>query len=346
LNQSLLKNLWYVVGISEELKVSSMKTVFFHHDRILLFRDKDSKVFAIRDICPHRGIPLSYGRIVDNYVECAYHGWKFSGDGVCQEIPALCQGQELDCTKIKVKSYAVYENQGLIWIYFGEKGAAPAADARPLFVPSYAQRIKPSIIKKEIFNCHIDHAVIGLMDPAHGPYVHKSIFWRNEKTAIEKSKHFAPVDYGFQMVRHKPSANSKVYKILGQEISTEITFCLPSLRIEHIRVGKKNLCAVTALTPIDDKQTAIFQLMYWDIPWLFLLKPFLKWFTHFFLHQDIQAVEKQQHGLVYEPSLMLIKDADTQAKWYYQLKDEWEKHQLEQRAFKNPIVPTELRWRS
>jgi hypothetical protein len=44
--------------------------------------------------------------------------------------------------------------------------------------------------------------------------------------------------------------------------------------------------------------------------------------------------------------LMLIKDADTQAKWYYQLRSEFIKSISEQRSFNNPVKSQILRWRS
>lgn len=346
MNLELLRNVWYVAGLSEQVKTGKMKKILVMNEPIVLFRDSQGAVHAVRDICPHRGIPFSYGRIVKDQLECPYHGWKFSGDGVCREIPSLCSGQDLDPTKIKVRTWPIREQHGVIWIFMGEKGVDPSVAPPIPALQALASTARPKIVEIATFRCHIDHAVIGLMDPAHGPYVHKSWLWRNERSTIEKKKKFAPVDHGFQMVKHRPSANSKAYKILGAELTTEITFTLPSVRVEHIRVGSKNVYAFTGLTPLNEKETLIHQLMYWDLPWLTLLTPFMKWFTHFFLHQDIDAVEKQQEGLKFDPSLMLIRDADTQAKWYYALKDEWTRHQLEKRSFQNPVVESELRWRS
>lgn len=346
MNLGILRNVWYVAGLSTDVPRSGFKATLVHNEPILLFRDRAGVAHAMKDICPHRGIPLSYGRVVDDKVECPYHGWKFDGDGVCREIPSLCAGQDLDCTKIKVKTYPVHEKQGILWIFLGDKGFDTVKAPAPPVMALLPMDARPKIAEIATFNCHIDHAVIGLMDPAHGPYVHKGALWRNERTTIEKAKRFGPVDYGFRMLRHKPSANSKAYKILGGEVSTEITFTLPGVRVEEIRVGKRCLYAFTGLTPIDDRHTRIHQLMYWDIPMLSVIKPFMKWFTHHFLYQDIEAVNQQQHGLKYDPSLMLIKDADTQAKWYYALKDEWENHLKDNRAFQNPVQDTELRWRS
>ena len=53
---------------------------------VLLGRLKSGEAFALRDICPHRGVPLSAGRILaNNTVECPYHGWRFKKDGAVQQ---------------------------------------------------------------------------------------------------------------------------------------------------------------------------------------------------------------------------------------------------------------------
>jgi hypothetical protein len=54
----------------------------------------------------------------------------------------------------------------------------------------------------------------------------------------------------------------------------------------------------------------------------------------------------QQDGLRYEQNLMLIRDADTQARWYQQLKNEFIRAESEARPFNNPVKDVTLRWRS
>ena len=57
-------------------------------------------------------------------------------------------------------------------------------------------------------------------------------------------------------------------------------------------------------------------------------------------------VDLQQTGLKHDPRLMLVDDADTQAKWYYALKKAWAKSNAEGEAFVNPVKARILRWRS
>lgn len=341
-----LRNVWYLGLTSSEVAINKAESRKILGEPVVFYRDSKGKVSALRDICPHRGIPLSYGRVVNDQLECPYHGWKFDCTGTCTEIPSLLPDQDLNPNKIKVRSYPVHEAQGLIWVFMGDKNADPTLAPPVPVLKAFGSDVKPKMGKVVNFPCHVDHAVIGLMDPAHGPYVHKSWFWRSEKSMMEKKKTFAPVDYGFKMVRHQPSQNSKAYKVLGGTPTTEITFTLPSVRIEHIQVGKRNFYSFTALTPVDELNTRVTQLAYWDIPWLSLLKPAIRRFMDVFLGQDMDAVTKQQEGLKYDPSLMLIKDADTQAKWYYALKTEFHDHLEQKREFNHPVKETVLRWRS
>lgn len=341
-----LKNVWYAGVLSSDLKKNSLKHQTILQQPIVFYRDSKNQVHALRDICPHRGIPLSYGRVVDDQVECPYHGWKFDCVGECTEIPSLTSDQAMDTRKIRVKHYHTYEVAGIVWVYIpDEKNKTDGPPAKPFF-EELVLKTAPKLETVVTFPCHLDHAVIGLMDPAHGPYVHKSWLWRSEKSILEKNKAFGPVEYGFQMRRHRPSANSKAYKIFGGDRTTQITFSLPSVRVEHITAGKKNFYSFTALTPVSEKETRVFQLAFWDQAVLTMVKPFLRLFSDFFLGQDMDAVTKQQDGLKWDPSLMLIKDADTQAKWYFALKKEWAESQEQKRPFKNPVPETILKWRS
>ncbi len=120
MNSELLNQVWYMALLSEELQGKDLHTQEVCGEPVIFFRDETGQVKALRNICPHRGIPLSYGRLVNHEVECPYHGWKFNGGGVCTEIPSLTKTQNLDCRKIKVKNYLTHEQYGQIWIFIGD----------------------------------------------------------------------------------------------------------------------------------------------------------------------------------------------------------------------------------
>ena len=343
-----LDGLWYFASPAASLNPGRVMGLVLAGAPIAIIRRPDRSLYAVRDICPHRGIPLSFGAVVGNGdIECPYHGWRFDGAGKCALIPSLVEGQEVDIARIGVKTYPVVEQQGLIWIFFGE--ADVHSPTLPPLVPDMPQGL-PTMIESQTFACHMDHAVIGLMDPAHGPFVHAAWWWRSARSIHTKAKRFVPSLRGFTMASHTPSSNSGFYKILGGAKTTEISFQLPGIRVETIRAGSSIINILTAVTPIDAKRTQVTSIFFWRLTGvaaiLALFKPVLRQFTKRFLGQDRDAVVRQQVGLAYDPKLMLINDADTQARWYFQIKHLWAKARSEGRAFENPISETILRWRS
>ncbi len=337
-----LRNLWYMAMPGPRLKPGKMVAKRLLGEALLFGRGKDAKPFALRNLCPHRGVPLSYGRFDGTEIECCYHGWRFSTHGTCTAIPSLVAGQHFDMSRIKVPGYPCREVQGNVWIFMGDGGEESQLPDIP-HVPEMGVCCYQAV-QSSYFPCDIDHAVVGLMDPAHGPFVHRAWWWRSKRSMHEKVKHFAPAPLGFTMLRHEPSSNSAAYKILGGGVSTEITFHLPGVRIEHIKAGRYVVCGLTTVTPLTEHETEVHQFFYWTLPWLGLIKPFLKLFMRAFLGQDRDVIIKQQEGLAGNARLMLIHDADTQARWYFQLKQEFVQAQDDKRPFVNPVPTTELRW--
>jgi phenylpropionate dioxygenase-like ring-hydroxylating dioxygenase large terminal subunit len=340
-----LRNLWYVATTSDEVKRNKTTAKQFLGETVLLGRDDNGKVFAMQNICPHRGVPLTDGKFDGQEIECCYHGWRFNTAGSCTKIPSLTPCQRLDISRIKVFSYPIAERNGLVWIFMKDPINPISHETIPVPTDGFLTDQHYQLKVQRIFPCDIDHAAIGLMDPAHGPFVHRSWWWRTPKTIHEKHKPFGPFRYGFQMREHKPSKNSKAYKILGGgEKTTEITFQLPGVRIEKIKMGDKNIFNVTTLTPIDANTTEIRNLFYTPFAFINLIKPVLRRFAYNFLDQDLRIIQKQKTGLKYDPKLMLINDADMQAKWYFRIKYELYISQKEQREFVNPVEETTLKW--
>jgi phenylpropionate dioxygenase-like ring-hydroxylating dioxygenase large terminal subunit len=344
--RGFLRDIWYFAALSRDLKRGKMSRVEFLGEPVLLGRSPGGELFALRDICPHRAAPISAGRFRkeasgDEVVECPYHGWRFGADGVCRAVPSLVDDQAMDVGRIRVRRYPTAESQGLVFIWIGDD---EPSEPPPQF-PAVADA-SPKVVDRMEFHAHIDHAVVGLMDPAHGPYVHQQWWWRSAGSQHAKTKAFEPRDAGFAMVRHTPSKNSRAYKVLGGAPETEITFRIPGLRWEHVTVGKRQVLSLTCLTPASERRTRITQIIWSDHPAFVVLRPAIAAAARAFLRQDGRMVDLQNEGLKYDPSLLWIDDADSQAKWYMRLKGEWAASRKEGRAFENPLEPAVLRWKS
>jgi phenylpropionate dioxygenase-like ring-hydroxylating dioxygenase large terminal subunit len=347
--QSLLRNFWYLALPGARLRRGAMLRRRLLGEPVLLCRGGDGRVFALRDLCPHRGMPLSFGRFDGREVECCYHGWRFAADGSCTAVPSLAPGQDLAVERIRCGAYPCREVQGNIWVYLAGKTARlPEAEQEGLPPPPEVPGVGdtgPQVAISQVFPCSSDHAAFGLMDPTHAAFVHTSWWWKKDARKLRlKEKHFEPAPLGWRMKRHRLPPQNRAYRLLGREVTTEITYALPGLRIELIEGEKHSVAGLTAITPLSETETVVHQMFYCTLPWLAPLRPLARYLANVFLSQDREAVAKQQLGLAHKPSLMLIDDADTQAKWYHQLKREWLRAEAERRPFRNPLKPCTLRW--
>lgn len=349
---SVLRNFWYVAMPARVLKPGKLISKKLLGEPIVFGRHHNGQVFALRNICPHRGIPLHHGWLEETGIRCCYHGWKFhTQTGHCLEIPSLTESDRLDVDRICVRSYPCQEVQGHLWVYISDlqnsnHSTLPESLPPVPVIKGLDDRV-PQIIETAKFDCDIDQAIIGLMDPAHGPFVHTSWWWRSGPRQFRvKEKQYEPTELGFRLAPYRMPASAKPYKLLGDQVSIEIIFELPGLRTELLVGNRHQACAFTAITPIDDASCEVHQSLYWTVPGFGLLRPLLRSLLRRFLNQDRDVIIKQQAGLAYNPELMLIDDADTQAKWYYRIKRQYQQDQHNNRPFQNPLKPQTLRWRS
>ena len=348
-----LWDFWYPAARSSQISGLKLTKATLLEVPLVLGRTTQGKAFALRDSCPHRGIPLSYGHFDGQAVECSYHGWKFDAcSGQCVEIPSLSSQDKLRVDRIYAGHFLCEERDGYVWVYINAAGtrvpsSVPAAPKLPVFSDKY----KITRLSCEIPS-HVDQGIIGLMDPAHGPFVHQSWYWRSRRSIHEKEKHFEPIPNGFRMSRHAPSSNSGPYKLLryfsGEATTTMIDFVLPNMRFEEIRSGRFWFSSRATVTPVRRDLSRIDFVAAWNIlRWLPLVTPVFAMFAKRFLQQDQQTMIQQAEGLKNNPRLMLIDDADRPAKWYFALKS----NLLESRNSGLPMVhpmtgPVTLRWRS
>ncbi len=340
-----LKNLWYVAFYGAELKKQKLLSKEILSEKIVFGRDDKGEPFALKDNCPHRGVPLSYGWFDGKCIQCCYHGWKFDTQGTCTEIPALAPENNINVGKIKTGNYPCKEVNGIIWVYISDKKLSENTTVNKLPDLLLDSNKKFKHVEKVVLPCNIDHSVIGLIDPAHVTFVHQSWFWRSKKSLIIKEKYFEPSPMGFKMSRHAPSTNSKGYKILKGGKSTEIDFQIPGVRIEHIKIGEKNeVVSITTLTPLNENETELNHFFYTTLAVANIFWLPLKTLGKTFIGQDVGIFNKLKKGLETDPKLMLVGDPDTQARWYYELKKQWNKAQEENVPFVNTLETQKLQW--
>jgi phenylpropionate dioxygenase-like ring-hydroxylating dioxygenase large terminal subunit len=350
-DDGFLRGFWYPAILSAKVPSRKLRQTMLLGVPLVLGRDAAGQPFAMRDSCPHRGMPLSDGHFDGKLLECSYHGWRFDpSTGQCTEVPSRVPGDKLKAERVFAVHFACEEHDGYIWVYIRDpqehQGPVPPAPRLPVFGPSYRLTHLSADLP-----VHVDHGIIGLMDPAHGPFVHQGWWWRSRRSIQIKEKTFEPIPNGFRIRAHSPSANSAAYRLLGvygKPITTTIEFVLPNMRFEQIHCGSYWFSSRATVTPIDPAHCRLDFCAAWNV---FRRVPFMVFifriFAHMFIEQDRRTMAKQAEGLKYGPNLMLIDDADRPAKWYFQLKQAYLDATRSGDEMKHPISgPVVLHWRS
>jgi phenylpropionate dioxygenase-like ring-hydroxylating dioxygenase large terminal subunit len=356
----MLTGFWYRALPADRVHRNRLCKALLLEIPLVVGRDGKGGAFVMRDSCPHRGMPLHSGKFDGENIECPYHGWRFDvHDGQCQAIPSLTADQNLKVDRIYAGSYPCKEQDGFIWTYIPDPAPQGAGTAKPSEAPDAAPLIEKFSGKYKFayltaeMPVSVDHGIIGLMDPAHGPFVHQAWWWRSQHSIHEKRKNFEPIPNGFRMSAHTPSSNSAPYKLLrlyadADSITTTIDFVLPNIRTETIRAGKYWFSSLTTVTPITRNLCRIDVTAAWNIfRWIPFGPELLKVVFAKFVEQDRRTMEMQAEGLRHNPHLMLIDDADRPAKWYFQLKAAHLEAKRTGAEMKHPMSgPVTLKWRS
>lgn len=113
----------YTVCRVEDLKAGQMKAFTVDRKSIVVIRSNSGEVYALRNVCPHKGPALSEGSLdgtctatepgeynlekVGEVLKCPWHNWEF-------DIRTGCS--LFDPERVKVKTFQVTEEDGTVFV--------------------------------------------------------------------------------------------------------------------------------------------------------------------------------------------------------------------------------------
>src|SRR5580704_12176662 len=99
---------WHPMLASKKLRRKPV-AVRLAGKEIALFRTRSGAVGALDDVCPHRRMRLSLGKVIGENLQCKYHGWTFdcAGNGKSPGTPAM---------HACASSFDACEKYGYIWV--------------------------------------------------------------------------------------------------------------------------------------------------------------------------------------------------------------------------------------
>ena len=161
------KNAWYCAAWSDEITHTLFHRVIIGQD-ILLFRDAQGHAVALSNFCPHRSAPLHLGKIVNDHIQCPYHGLRYGMDGVCVHNPHQRDGLPPD--QARLACYPLVEKDGLLWIWMGDPVLADRST-----LPDFGCHTNPAMARVSgtiTIDAYYELITDNLMDLTHVEFVH------------------------------------------------------------------------------------------------------------------------------------------------------------------------------
>lgn len=166
--KNILRDVWYMAAWSHEVGDKPLGRRILDTP-VALFRTDDG-IAAVLDRCPHRFARLSGGRVIENKIECTYHGLRFDASGLCRDVP-ISTGK--DVPEIRVQGFPIREIDGFVWIWMGEADQADTIsppDLNFLRPTEHSELLRMYMHQKAHFFLGIDN----LMDPSHTAFAHRA----------------------------------------------------------------------------------------------------------------------------------------------------------------------------
>ncbi|MFB2537751.1 MULTISPECIES: Rieske 2Fe-2S domain-containing protein [unclassified Acinetobacter] len=286
MNINKLKQAWYPLLASHQLKDKPIASKLL--GQALVLARLNGQAVCFDDCCPHRHYPLSLGKIVNQRLQCGYHGWQFDATGaVCQISGGMCQKADGG-----VQAFACHEFDGWIWVCLTQN--IPFQAYAEFCTPTGFEHVETT---KSLTGDFI-HAIENILDPTHTAYIHRLLLRNQSAQAmdIEQTHDQHSFCTYYRLVQQQ---NGLINRLFDKGIHlNEARFRFPALvSIDYFTPKSHEYRVSVFFIPKDKGEIGLsirIHLPKNRIPLtakIMLLRPFLE----MVLYQDKVAIAKQYH---------------------------------------------------
>lgn len=269
-NYDLTNDKWYVIGKKSDFPIDIPKQIIINETPISIWRDKNNNFAGISDICPHRGVSLSKGRIDKhtNCIVCPYHTFKYNKKGRLTQTPGqktLRSNTDFNL-KTDVPYYKISNCNDWVYMYY-----EPLFEISPLNSPSsdsiwhepeaYDPNFRYVMLEKD-FNIDARTVSENSLDILHISEVHT---FGNKKRPLPISDKIERINDGHVKATYKyeTSKDALAYKIYGiEELIVENEYLLPHYTVARVKFGDFTNTIITSALPINDTNCKLFVKAY------------------------------------------------------------------------------------
>ncbi|MGD1716543.1 Rieske 2Fe-2S domain-containing protein [Dapis sp. BLCC M172] len=320
---------WYPVAVIDHTDTSRPYPFQLLGKNLVLWRNNTGKWSCFEDVCPHRLVPLSEGRVEsDGTLMCAYHAWRFNSEGKCVSIPQSKdkETEAKNCANSKSCAvvYPTQERQGLLWVWpeSGEQAQAESQLREPRVIPEL-ENPSDKVVKlgwnTREYPYGWDFFIENVTDPAHAPVSHHGFLGSRytdakyydmipvRKISTQEGFSFAitPTATGFKQrgIDFQPPCHVRSYSELENGGKSIVALYIIPTRPGYCR-------GMTCQVLVKNEQgKRPKDLVFFSLPIAWLRHIITPLFTHqdlVFLHYQEKIIANRQEGkyldLVYTPN--------------------------------------------
>jgi len=254
---------------------------------------------VLLDRCPHRNVPLSGGQVVDDAIECPYHGWRFRSDGQCTHIPGRL---EVPKASHRVESFPSYVHQGIVFI-----GLNVTPESRPFYLKEQESADYQQLVRHVTFPASLFSVVENALDVPHTSVLHRGLFRTGvrHKVLVTLRRYSSWLEAQYT---GEPAPSGWLGRMLSAGSGDELRvthydrFFLPGvLQVEYQLGPKAHVILTGYLKPMDDRTTELFVQVCVKTPlwraaqWLLLL--LVEPFARLISKQDVKVLRAQTENV-------------------------------------------------
>lgn len=255
----MIRDQWYVLLESSEVKEKPVGVTRMG-EKMVFWRDGAGKVHCAVDKCPHRGVQLSLGEVVNDHLQCPFHGFEYDASGKCVLVPANGRNGVVPAA-LRLRTYPTYEAHGYIWVWWGEN---PPAD---LEAPTFFDNLDDSFFyasARDPWKAHYSRVIENQLDVVHLPFIHRKTIGRGNRTVVD-----GPVvewrgdkmlyTYVFNRVDDGTPPRKPSELKPKDARSVHLEFIMPNLWQNYISPDVRILAA---FVPVDEENTLLYLRFY------------------------------------------------------------------------------------
>lgn len=190
-----LRRTWQPVAVAAEIAPGQVagRTLL---DQELVVAHTPEGAWLVADVaCPHKGARLSAGCFRDGALMCPYHGWRFDRAGACLDIPSLVKPNPEKLALSHLRTYAVQERYGMVWVKLDPSGGHELPDVPEFEDDRWTFVMGPPTFFRAGFRREIEN----YLDMSHFAFAHATTLGRAASPRIPEMKITLHEDGGFQM---------------------------------------------------------------------------------------------------------------------------------------------------